>query len=219
MQNRQTLLLLFSIYLWALLTACGVRIQEVKPDSATSYRHYSDINGLRASADLFADEARLETYFGDNLLKNGILPVFIVFENNRAKNGYVLLREQSKLTMKRPSNNSNDISFTDVMENNSVERPGSGAVMLLPAAPLVLGPAVGLATIFVAAIIESNIEKVFHNIEEKQMVDRAVYPGERHSGFIYFKVKEDEVEKIGGVILTVQNLKTQELEQLIISLK
>ena len=216
---KKVLLLFFNFHLLASLAACGVRIEEVKPVSITSYQHFSDSNGLRASADMFKDEARLNTYFGDNLLKKGILPVFVAFENNRAKGGYVLLREQSKFTAKVNSRmGSQDDSYTDVMDNNPVERPGFVGVGLA-AATVVLNPIVSIASLFAVGIWQGNKERVFHNIQEKQMIEKAVYPGERHSGFIYFKIEEDEVENIGGIILTIQNLKTQEMEQLVISLQ
>lgn len=234
-------------FLWSLyyicflltLTACGARIQEVRPDSTTSYQHFSEINGLRASADMFNDEARLNTYFGDNLLKKGVLPVYIVFENNRAKGGYVLLKEQSKFTTKVNSSiGSQDTSSTNVIGNNPAdERSRSDAVATLAAAvpaalgegatvfagaPLVLGPAgfvVGTVIGVAISSYQANKERVFHNIEEKQMIEKAVYPGERHSGFIYFNIKEADVKNIEGIILTAKNLKNQELEQLFISLK
>jgi len=221
--DKRFLWSLYRVCLLLTLTACGVRIQEFKSERAASYQHFSEINGLKASADIFTEEGRLETFFGDNLLKRGILPVLVVFENNRSKGGYVLLREQSKFAIKTdPKNGDSQGITTDVINNNPVNSPGSGTPRVLGAAPLIFGfpgAVAALATAFVVGINQSNREKVFHNIEEKQMVAKAVYPGESHSGFIYFKIKVAEVENIEGIILTVQNLKTQELEQLSISLK
>lgn len=198
----------WSIFLISsILVACSpVNIQKVTVQKASSYEFCASKAGLMVSADPFFEEERLKEFFGANLLSKGILPVLVVFENVKAHDGFVLLTDRANLVVEKLVSEADTTSATYAKQVSEAHQ----ALM----ATGLIGLTVGIATlpfVFVAEDAYKDAVDVAKNMETVKLVDKTVYPGGCHSGFLYFKLEnKDDAGNIEIIQLNARNIRTNE---------
>lgn len=192
---------------------CTLKVHEVDIQSVSFYKFTGESAGLKVSADLFTDKVELSKFFGVDLISKGILPVFIILENQTSEDGFLLIKERCKLMLKT-SNPENEKDY--VYHNVQPSQPMLNYTSLNGIYPFLLvlspiSPTILLVGVY-ASIYQENIDIVVRNLEEKYLTDKIVYPGSSHHGFIYFKIdKKEYIANIVGISLEAQNIRTKEI--------
>lgn len=172
-----------------LLSSCtfaSIEPPEVPRISGVACRVHAEQSGLVVGIEPFDDQARLETYFGtDVLATEGILPMFVSVEN-RGTGGFLL--EKSRISL---------VHTWAAPTGRVVQEPTDQGALTLDS----IGTEYGFdspldeALFFLSPLADAaqtqRARSVFeYNVREHLWLDRTVYPGGAHQGFVYFNVSE-----------------------------
>ena len=182
---------------------------NVPISDVSEYARSRNNNGLKIAIDPFIEEDRLIRYFGGNLLSYGILPVVIIIDNGSEKAVMV----EAKNTYLMMDNNNQNLNFTSQNPKEQVYTRDIQIVetinTLTPLTPL-MGPLPALAAF---AYIHNRVKtetELTESIDENALLDKSLYPGDKHHGFVYFDVK-DKITNIKAVKVILKSLKTNEI--------
>jgi len=215
-----SVLLIISLF----LNGCfWMRVEYEKADikQASSYKYSCNKSGLIISVDPYIEEERVDKVFRYDLLSKGILPVLVVFENKDAEDGYVLLKDQSKLLLKNyKSQDTEDklndkISLTEEISDSHKKELATGVGLFL------------ITSVFVDSLIadsfrihRENLVSVFQNLSNIELKDKTVYAGGTHSGFLYVKfTKREDIKYIEGFLFTLKNIRTDKTQTIKIEIQ
>jgi hypothetical protein len=204
------LLLLFLAY-----SCSRAQIPEVSVQPSQTYRLRQEVAGLTVGADPYVEEERLNQYFGRNLVqKNNVLPVLIVLENHHRQDGYLIAGGQISLVLRQGTAEPVANQAAVPVANTA---GGTAVVSALSIAGLFFTPA-GLALIpllpFLMAVERQRdvAVQINDNLTKKALTDRTLYPGEVHSGFVYFPLSSPAIASdITTVVVKAKNLKTKQM--------
>jgi hypothetical protein len=196
----------------------GCAKKKVVPDLVVSpaqqYKYCFDQEGLRIAIDPFFEEERIRLYFGGDLISRGILPVLIIIENNDNKTGYLL--ERNAIQLQDSQQGASDrVAYSREPAIVYPLRPLNILEILLNPTPF------GAITLTARALSGNPIMKpdidddvvleahmLNENLKKKAFVDRTVFPGESHSGFVYFQIKgSDDLKNIFAIVVKVKNIR------------
>ncbi len=197
----------------------AVDIKKVTYQKADYYKFTSQKAGLRISVDPYIQEDRLKEFFGCDMLSRGILPVFVVLENENAEDGYILVKEKTGLIMKTPSQmNSTNKSGGETYTSDELEKAVKTEETILNLG-WVLSP-IGIMIPLVIADKKVKDERAIkRNVEEIHLGDKTIYQGGSNSGFLYFGINDKtDINKIEGLLLTMKNIRSKETMPLIINI-
>jgi hypothetical protein len=202
-----------------------VKIKEVTIQRADYYRFSSKKAGLKISVDPYREENRLTEFFGCDLLSRGVLPVLIVIENQNAEDGYILVKEKSALVLKTTNlTNTGSNLGTGSYDSHDLEealKAERGATLLTGGVTMVF-PVVGVALLPLAIIAQKKADDeiaIKRNIEKTQLLDKTIYQGGSHSGFLYFQFKtKEDINRVAGFSLSMTNIRTNEIVSFIIAI-
>jgi hypothetical protein len=197
---------------------CGhVQIQTYSPQPIDQYQHKLQKDGFKIVVDPFKENARLETYFGCDLLAMGVYPLFVMIENHNPEDGFVLVGDQVRLvkTVASPTPATNLQNPADLtLREKTINEQAAAANVLTTVSPLVI-PLLPVAVIFAQSSASQLRDDVMirRNMEDKQLPTKALYHGGSLNGFLYFRIdKKEEVNNAQGVVLSMKNLRTNELK-------
>lgn len=201
------------------LTGCApVEIKKVTAQKADYYKFTSQNYGFKISVDPYKEEDRLQEYFGCDLLSKRVLPVLVVIENINAEDGYILMKEKSRLLLKNPASKKKEDEIgkegekTDELQKSYEDYRKTGmatgiAVMTIPA----LGFAM-LPFLFASQKKWHDEVEIRRNLEGKQIVDKTVYKGGSHNGFLYFQlIDKEDINRVQGIHLSMKNIRSSEI--------
>jgi hypothetical protein len=203
------------------LPGCADRVRTIpelgilKP---SQYHYCQEEKGLRIALDPIMEEDRLKTYFGEDLLKLGIMPVLVVAENEGADSCYLIEEKRFAVKIKEGYRFKGKDPYTkDTLAHEKVLTLAKGRV-LTPGESVAVLTAMPLIGVIPLALLldqrKAQMDYVYMNIKNRSFVDRTVYPGETHSGFIYFRVPGREaVNQIDGINLTVKDLRSEKEQE------
>lgn len=215
-------------------TGCGSTFHDVDMNNIKSYQyHHSIKDGLKISIDLYKEEERLSYYFGENLIESSILPVHVAVENTNDHGGYVVEKNRAMLIfdaeegVSPPTINNNGIDsklLTDNLSEKAVVYAASGSLALMDIGTLAgitalesFGAAAMLPAVIVCGSYFSNKERIVQNILAKELTLKSIYPGDIHSGFIYFKIEKKYLNNIKGILFVVSNISTKEEKAILVT--
>jgi len=217
-----------TIVIFMLASCSTIEIQKVTPEKADYYKFVSQNAGFKISVDPYKEENRLKEYFGCDLLSRGILPVLLVIENQDAEDGYILVKENSGLLIENPDskntlNNSGNESYKADNLNQAVKTDAAiknlGAAALVGSLPFyatgaIAGPII-LVGIIPMAMLEKRVKdelEIKKNVEDNLIVNKTIYRGGSHNGFLYFKLNsKDDMVNVKGILICIKNIRTNEL--------
>lgn len=211
-----------------LIMGCTVKISDVAVKPTPQYKFCQEKGGLKIAIDPFFEKERLKEYFGADLVSHGILPLLIIVENHHLKAGYLLDKKffsAALETVKEPETKEGTDPSVSVPKEADVAKwaglataevgvvgPAVGAaagVIVAPGPGLVLIP-ITLSLAIYATKIEGDILKINDNLSKKAFVDRTVFPGESHSGFIYFQLKNREgLQNISAIMIKAKQIPSE----------
>jgi hypothetical protein len=194
-----------------MVNGCATYVPPAAPvQPATQYKFTQEQQGLMVAIDPFMEEDRLKTYFGTDLLANGILPVLIVVNNHNPQSGYLVQAESFSLSKKGGTVTDSKGGEAQAPRPNldgAQAGVAAGGVIAAAAIPLLMVPAV--FAIIVMDKKMANATAINENLRKNAFVGRTVLPGESHSGFVYFKVgSRDEAKDLGTISSRVKELKS-----------
>lgn len=132
------------------------------------YKSYTKHHDLSVAAEALTDPQEIKNYFGSNILEDGILPVHIVVINNSEKDSYILLKENIGLL------ETANISSEDRLQ------VGHDAENLRDIGLILISP-------ILYAYGDTQAIGQTENFVLKEFQRESIEPGQRASGFIYFR--------------------------------
>ncbi|MDY6843056.1 MAG: hypothetical protein SVW57_03060 [Thermodesulfobacteriota bacterium] len=200
---------LMSLFLFGLLCAACATTKlapELPIKPIEKYLHRQEKDGLVFALEPLSDPRQLREYFGDNLLKKGILPVLVVAQNRNDIETYIVSEESVSM------NPGTDQGTGNVRESKGIassaeardavyEKDYEGvrlaiiAPILLPAAFVDWGPT-------------EHSKSVQQSIMSKALRRKSLVPGQSYSGCIYIKLPPDgSYDEAITIVLTAEKLK------------
>jgi len=209
----------------------------------------SNKSGLKLSVDPYFQKERQEKIFEIDLFSKGLLPVFVVFENKNADDGFILNSEHSKLLLvdyeKQANSPRKKVTSvekkmqTDYNKKRKIDRKATQAMevgkvgIVFSPLGMFVGGTAGAAVGGLLAVSELKnmspmfeeftsveIKKISNNIKDKKLVEKIVYQGSSHSDFMYFDLKNKEnKDKIKGLLIAIRNIRTGEIIEFTIDIK
>lgn len=190
--------IIFSLNIIAFLcTGCQPpRLPELSLNALSTRMQFEDKDRFRVSIEPYTKKSQLQEYFGIDLLEYAILPVLVVIENHGDKDVLVQSSDFSITTVSMLHNTTVTKTGTVAepidVERKSVETTAKGgalgvvlvANLAIPAAVLVVFP----AGLILDRYNRKRVE-VAANLNRKALLDKVVYQGEKHYGFIYLKLE------------------------------
>lgn len=198
-----------------LFSGCATRTASF-PDVAihpcSQYEHYQERDDLAIAVDAYFERERAKDCFGIDLLAQGILPVLVVAENHHSKAAFLLDKKKFLASRADHRDNGSDVvarsrepampysqdAIRDSQTAGTLTTMAGLAPVLLVPAILIGGPS--------AAEIRSTTA-INQNLRDNAFIDRTLFPGEAHSGFIYFQMRDaTEIQAIAGISIRVTNM-------------
>jgi hypothetical protein len=204
------------LLMFVLACAASIKIQNYAIQNIDTYKLKIQKDGLKIAVDPIQEDKRLEDYFGCDLLSRGILPVFLMIENQNSKDGYVVVAERISLMRKIQGAKSDKYEgrATGIkLQEEQISKEMAVSSALLTASPMAI-PLLPVATIF-ALSAQGRMKddsEIRRNLEDKKLEPKTLFQGGAQNGFIYFKINEKkDIENVQGINLGVRNLRTGEL--------
>lgn len=194
--------------LGALCMACATTqlASEFPLEPVEKYPHHQEKDGLALAVQPLTDPALLDEYFGDNLLRKGILPVLVVAQNQNDSETYLVSEDKVSMHPGEDPETGNDQKPQGIVSSAEArkaayEKDYQGvrlailAPILLPAAFVDWGPT-------------EHAKSVQHNIMSKALRRKSLSPGQSYSGCIYVKLPADgSFSDLITIVLTAEKLK------------
>ncbi len=190
---------LFDIIISSLCISVIISCSAQKhPDYPTfdfnEYQYSIEKYGFKIVADPIFESQKNKKYFGTNLYKKNLLPIYISVENTRSKGIFLVTNNKINLNIFQ-----NKINAT----KNHFDAGGStGAAICEVSAVLVSTP-----LMFVGLNQMSNAAEIERNFISKKLQTETLSPGEKISGFVYFQVpKKVNQEDKAFISIDIQDL-------------
>lgn len=182
---------------------------DIPDQGALDLEHHLAKEGLSIWVDPFLEEERLQKFFLTDLREDGIVPVYVIAENQSERTYFVL--EKARMALE-PS------SRETIAPHPRVEPSlGRSTATMLTGLAIPLGIVGGIFPIALVPILavyvplsmesQNKVEAVEYNLVRKELLDGVVAPRERRRGFVYFKLEgREESENLSSVCLEVTRL-------------
>ena len=208
--------LLYSLFILGCVH--NTQFPDVPISDVSMYARNLNNNGLKIASDPFIEEDRVIRYFGENLLSDGILPVMIIIDNGSEKAVLIEVKNTYLMMDNHDQNlNSTEVKLKDQVRTYNMQDGGGASIIMNYAIPtaVIMGAnpllvlAMPIATLpFLYSQTKANVLKQV--IDENVLFDKSLYPGDKHHGFVFFKVK-DKITNIKAVKVILKSLKTNEI--------
>ncbi|MCK9420771.1 MAG: hypothetical protein M0R70_15540 [Nitrospirae bacterium] len=196
------------------------------------------ISDLRLCVDPFVETDKLEQAFGADLISAGILPVLVSIENRHSSKAFLIEKMRFAISTNKLESASDiqpdsypiqrrkdhDYVNCEVIKGANdmfAEKTAmAGALFFAPpiAVPLLLPAVVVLLNSGDQRINDSIL--VSESISRREFVDRTVYPGESHQGFIYFPfTPKDTIDASKTIKATIRDVQSEQYISFEIKLK
>jgi hypothetical protein len=210
MQNTlsRCLLVVVLIILGGGCATIELQLQDVEVKPVSKYTLFQEKQGLQISLDPFLERDRVMKVFGTDLLSKGIFPVLVV-ANNKSKEDIFLL----------------DKRYSSVGITSDEMAGIGGATVLAEMGALLFTPAIiGLPLVigldFLSYKSSQQAKIIMQNMSKKELLDKTIFPGDLHYGFLYFKLKDMEAIKKAKIIqLKAKNPRSEEEVTFIFNIK
>ena len=146
-----------------------------------------DKEGVRVTAEVFADRDRCKTYFKlPNAYANGLAILFVKAENLSPRESLILQHSNLRLL----------IEGSGASEGNTKQNMAAGEATAIAGAAIVSMP-----LLFLGASLISQASVVQENFVKQEFRDDTIPPGASASGFLYFQLDKSALLKHGGTVV------------------
>ena len=195
-----------------LLVACGATKPAVIGSELAQVKGYEETkNGLRIYIRPLQDKNEIKKYFGADLLKKNILPIFVLAEN-RNDTAYFLVEPAPPARDERIDNGGGTAAFVSAEDaKKSVYKKDTQLEIGLAMA----GPIFWLALIPIA-MADYGPTDASKSLQQalitQSLRKQTLSPGKTEQGFIYYQLPPDDssAETI-GITLQATNIETQDV--------
>ena len=154
--------------------ACSAkRLPDYTPQPINHYNHNTQ-NGLTVAIYPMTQKTEIKEYFGTDISEYGILPVFVLAQNQNSEKNFIIQKKEIELL---------DVEKAQNTSENVGDRSGeseaigvAGAVLLSP------------ALIIIDVMLESQAAEIKRNFRTKEFQQAVISPGSTTSGFVYFQL-------------------------------
>lgn len=214
------------LFVLSLAGCASIKPPDVRVQPASQYQLFQEKEGLKISIDPFLDEDKVKKFFGVDLLAEGILPVLVIAENYNTKNSYFLQKDNFLLELaidESAALSSQGVELSELKrQQEEIESAGERWREIAQAhgrPPLTPGSLeVNAVLAITGAIIlydkiatDRKMEVFKHNFIEKELMDKTLYPGRSHHGFIYFELQNVAVNSTSAISIKAKNLQNNEV--------
>lgn len=192
------------VILIAVVTGCTT----VQPFPAYNAANYSNLasttenNGLKISIDPIFDGARQMEYFGIDQASGDFLAIYIQVENINPNASYLIQKNNFQLSLGHAPSAST--------EQNATYRSKTGESI-----GDIGGTLISLPLIFISANMQAQATNVQQNLISKEFKDQTLSFNQRATGFMYFKINNQQLSSIkkGALNVKILNTYTQQTNQ------
>src|SRR5580765_6228781 len=166
----------------ALLCGGCASVTKVQTQTAASYEHHSEKDGLTIGVHPLTQEQEVKQTFNVNLLNKGLLPVLVVAENHNPSSSFLIAKENVYVF-------NEELARTNSAPTKSVGAgmAGSGtAIGIVGAVGVGAGSLAATPLLFTGLAMAANATVIQHNLADKQFCSRTLNPGEKAQGFVFF---------------------------------
>ena len=212
----------FIIFVFLFLIGCAsIMPPDVEIQTTSQYLFYQEKEGLKIAIDPYTDRDRVKTYFGIDLLAEGVLPLLVIAENHNNEYSFFMQKDSILFAtnIDVPSTKPTKITESSSLKKQEQELVDLGNVWANEALlyrtveynPDLLGSsivftAVGAVLIY-DQIATSRKKNVFeYNFIEKEWLDKILYPGASSHGFVYFRFQNHTMDDVSTILLKVKNV-------------
>lgn len=171
----------FAIIFFAILFIQGctaIKAPDITPKQGDQYKYHEKIDNLNITVDPLFDSQKNEDHFGINLLRFGVLPVYIIIENNC---GATYLLEKKQIALLNKSNKS-----------NTQDKDLYVMIMSRSASEIVFDVLTwGIIGFLKGPSNESERERIMQNMRKSELPDQTISPRHQVYGFVYFPVGKE----------------------------
>ena len=168
------------------------------------YTYLQEKDKLIVAVEPYFETEKIITYFGTDLLSQGILPVLVVAENHHLKSGFLLDKTNISISKQNAGNSESEVAATTNRQqimpySQKPEELRKSSRNLMPFAAL-------FPVLIVPGMIIDNqradADSVIANLRKKLLIDRTIYPGQSNAGFVYFQMKDkEEINKVSSILI------------------
>jgi hypothetical protein len=159
--------------------------KEVRP--VTSYQLHQEVDGLQVAIEPLTDSAEVKELFKMDLLKNGILAVFVVATNSSTSTSFLVTADQFRLA------NAAGESESKLPEDAASASPASTASM-------VFGLTGYLASTLITGYSPDQALVNNQNLQHLELPRRTLSPGGATSGYVYFSIPKEKTRSDQWII-------------------
>ena len=190
---------------------CGtiLRLPAIPNRPASDYQLSQESAGLIAAVDPMVDSKRVADFFGLDLLSVGLLPVLVVVENHHEQDVFVVKRALVSVALE--SSEAASAGFVLTKGRSTQLAGATGALASVLFTPLIIGLPTAIVLSHFTEVEAVKLRLIKDNVERKELLERTVYPGEAHRGFVYFNFdKQAPLNGLVAVKVSVERLRTRE---------
>jgi len=153
--------------------------KEVCPIS--SYQLRQEVDGFRVAIEPLTDSAEVKELFKMDLVKKGVLPVFVVATNSSASLSFLLTADQFRLA-----------NTAGESEASSPKDPAS--VSTAEGLTMALGLTGYLASTLLSGYSPDQAQVNNQNLQHLELPRRTLSPGGSASGYVYFSIPKEQTK-------------------------
>ena len=170
------------------------------------YKLHQEQEGLTIAVHPIDKQEEMLTYFDDDLLKKGILPVLIVAENNNRTQTYLISQEQVSLKVGPTGTTLSSHGSAGVTSSIDDSRDSAGDKVLRGVGiVLFVGGPLALPLAFIDWGPTEHSRAVQHNIISKALQRKTLSQNQKNSGCVYLKLPSNN-SKAATLVVTVEKI-------------
>ena len=179
--NINVNVLLPSVISLALMVSGCSTPPRAEPYHVQAFEQYKNVqiqDGVAVTVYPMNDSQEVKKYFGNDVLSEGVLPVYVLVENRHATSSFVVSGD--KVALQPPA-----ISFDRAV----IKKDSFGDGLFYASIPLILG--IGMPMFLSANGRDEARESLRYNFEIGELARHTLSPRKRVGGFVYFGIPKD----------------------------
>lgn len=209
--KRALSLVLISSFLSSQMAGCAaITVPDYPQDKpVSSYTKAAPVKELHIAIQPMTDRKEQEKYFGKDLLKDGVLPIYIMAENRHPSTSFILNKDmislkESKEKTDLPQATSEDVA--DPSTGQTVSTIGAATIILIP---LIFLP-ISLYMGFYGTKMACDATVTQYSTASQALYTHTLSPGNKVEGFVFFKIPDNKSDFKGwSLALQVREVETQ----------
>lgn len=188
----------------SMLILVGCATMAVPPQyEPTKFSTHQESGGIKVSIEPFVDKSMVKKYFGEDLISDGIFPIYVRIENGSKDNSIFINENTFSLVL--PKDSSGNFETNKIIdESGGVGLSVLGTVLISPPMMLLGGK------------MSTDASVINYTFNKNMFRPTTISPGKNASGFVYFSLPEKGIiPKSYKILATIENFSDDEKIRLI----